>query len=329
MTFQLETDASAVAGFLTERSWIEPGEQVERVVIAGEGNMNRTVRVVTDRRSVVLKQSRPYCVKFPEIAAPIERLAVEVDFYRVAAGVPDVAARMPRVLAFDPTHFVAMIEDLGPARDLLGLYGEERLTPADLRSLCEFARALHAVSLTEEEREALSNDAMRALNHEHIFEVPLDPSNGLDLDSITPGLSELASALQEDDTYVAEILGLGMVYTSADGPCLLHGDYYPGSFLRTSEGLRVIDPEFAFSGPAEFDLGVLGAHLVLSGAAIDVLDRVGAAYARPLQRRLLEGFAGAELMRRLLGVSQLPLRADLTQKREWLTLSRQWVTGER
>ena len=327
MSFELETDPGAIERFLAARKWLEPGERVERATIAGEGNMNRTVRVATDRRSVVLKQSRPYCVKFPEIAAPIERLAVEVDFYRVSSASPALAARMPRVLAFDREDFVAMIEDLGEASDLLSLYSGERLANGDLDTLCAFARELHRLPLEDAERASLANHDMRALNHEHIFEVPLDPANGLDLEAITPGLGELAAQLQADDGYVAEVVALGMVYTSADGPCLLHGDYYPGSFLRTPEGLRIIDPEFAFPGPAEFDLGVLAAHLVFGGATIDVLDRIGASYARPLERRLLEGFAGTEIMRRLLGVSQLPLDADLACKRDWLALSYRWVTG--
>ena len=327
MNFELETDPGAIEAFLTARKWLEPGERVERAAIAGEGNMNRTVRVSTDRRSVVLKQSRPYCVKFPDIPAPIERLAVEVDFYTRASASPTLAARMPRVLAFDREDFVAMIEDLGEANDLLGLYTGERLGSGDLDALCAFARELHQLPLDDGARASLANHDMRALNHEHIFEVPLDPGNGLDLASITPGLGEVAAELQADDDYVAEVVGLGMVYTSADGPCLLHGDYYPGSFLRTDDGLRVIDPEFAFPGPAEFDLGVLASHLVFGGATVDVLDRIGASYARPLERRLLEGFAGTELMRRLLGVSQLPLDADLTRKREWLALSYRWVTG--
>jgi 5-methylthioribose kinase len=327
LSFELETDADAIDGFLHERGWLEPGEHVASAAIAGQGNMNRTVRVQTATRSLVLKQSRPYCVKYPDIPAPIERLATEVRFYRVASANPTLAARMPRVLAFDENDSIAALEDLGEVSDLLGIYGGDRLEPDDLRTLGEFARELHSLVVPDEDRAVLANHAMRELNHEHIFELPLDPDNGLDVDAITPGLGELAASLREDDEYVAQIVALGMLYTGADGPALLHGDYYPGSFLRTAAGLRIIDPEFAFIGPAEFDLGVLAAHLVIGGAEDDVIDRVGAAYARPFDRRLLAGFAGAELMRRQLGVAQLPVEADLERKRSWLELSHRWVTG--
>ena len=78
-------------------------------------------------------------------------------------------------------------------------------------------------------------------------------------------------------------------------------------------------------GRDECELGVV-AHLVLAGAEHDVIDRIGAAYARAFDRRLLAGFAGTELARRLLGVAQLPLDADLESKRGWLELSHRWLT---
>ena len=43
-----------------------------------------------------------------------------------------------------------------------------------------------------------------------------------------------------------------------NGDTLLHGDYYPGSWMRVRERLYIIDPEFSFAGPKEFDLGING-----------------------------------------------------------------------
>jgi len=36
-----------------------------------------------------------------------------------------------------------------------------------------------------------ANAEMRTLNHEHIFAFPLQRTNGLDLDTITPGLASM------------------------------------------------------------------------------------------------------------------------------------------
>jgi len=332
---ELEAELGTLRGYLAARGWLAPGEQALAVGPAGEGNMNRTLRVRTDRRSLIVKQSRPYVVRYPEIPAPAERLLVELRFYAIAGRDAELARWMPAVLAVDEPNRVALLEDLGEASDLTRLYARDaRLAPDDLETLCRFAARLHALALGADEREALRNEAMRRLNHEHVFALPLDPANGLDLDAITPGLAAAARALQEDDAFRRRIAALGERYladpwdTSEGGPAaLLHGDFYPGSFLDTAAGLRIIDPEFAFPGPPEFDLGVLGAHLVLAGEEPGVLDRIAGAYARPVDRALLAGFAAAELVRRLLGVAQLPLPADtsLETKQRWLALARHWA----
>lgn len=326
MRFELSTDSTPIQAFLDQRGWLESGESVLGVDRAGEGNMNRTVRVRTDRRSFILKQSYPYCAKFPEIPAPIDRIAVEVEFYRIARKSRTLASHMPEVLEFDAGHHLAMIEDLGAGSDLLSLYDGDTLAPGELSLLGELAHTLHSLPITREERESMRNHAMRALNHEHIFDIPLRPANGLDLESVTPGLSVLAEEAKRDDHYKTGIRELGKLYTHADGPALLHGDYYPGSFLRTQRGLAIIDPEFGFPGPPEFDLSVLVAHLIFAGGTgPEVVDRILAVYASRVDRSLVQAFAGAELMRRTLGVSQLPLTVGLETKREWLEISRAWV----
>lgn len=338
MPFELQTvDPSAdpqvrrtllnsLQAYLRRREWIEDEESVTDASRAGEGNMNRTVRVTTDRRSLILKQSLPYCAKFPDIPAPIERIETEVGFYAIAHRSSELAAVMPRILGFAPEDHLACIEDLGEGRDLLSLYGDDALRDGELETLCRLARALHAMPLAPEESEALDNRAMRILNHEHIFDLPLRKENGLDLDSITPGLQEIAEEAKRDARFVRGVADFGQLYLSSTGPSLLHGDYYPGSFLRTAKGLAIIDPEFAFPGPPEFDLSVLVAHLIFAGGdPPQIVDDVARAYGAHVDTPLLKGFAAAELMRRTLGVSQLPLLFGLKGKRELIEQARSWI----
>jgi len=328
LRFELSIEPDPIQRFLEQQRWLESSERVTQAEPAGEGNMNRTVRVQTDRRSFILKQSYPYCAKFPEIPAPVDRIAVEVEFYRIARRSEILAAHMPRVLDFAAEHHLAMIEDLGTGSDLLSLYAGDTLAPGELELLGELLHALHELPLAKEERAAMRNDDMRELNHEHIFDIPLRHQNGLDLESVTKGLSAIAEETKRDEAFKAGIRKLGKLYTSADGPALLHGDFYPGSFLRTKRGLAIIDPEFAFPGPPEFDLSVLVAHLIFAGGeGPKVVGRALAVYPAPVDRELVQAFAGAELMRRTLGVSQLPLNVSLDTKRGWLDLSRTWVNG--
>ena len=56
------------------------GEKILNVLPAGDSNMNLVLRVQTNERSVILKQSKPYVRKFPQIPAPIERIDVEYQY---------------------------------------------------------------------------------------------------------------------------------------------------------------------------------------------------------------------------------------------------------
>ncbi len=113
---------------------------------------------------------------------------------------------MPQVLHFDADDYVAMIEDLCNSSDLLGLYSAtERLSQGDLSLLCELARELRSLPLAPGECSALRNRAMRELNHEHVFGIPLRAENGLALDAHTPGLAEAAEALKRDAEYVERV----------------------------------------------------------------------------------------------------------------------------
>lgn len=318
-------DAHGIQAWLAERGHLLSEEDVGAVSRAGEGNMNLTLRIRTDKRSFILKQARPWVEKFPSISAPVERIAVEAAFYASITQMAEVVWRSPSVLFFEEADGILALEDLGNGTDFTDIYGPSRVRDTELSALAAYLSDLHANAMPA--KPVLRNRAMRELNHEHIFALPLRPNNGLDLDGYCEGLAKAAAPLLADEAYVKAVTELGKLYL-ADGNRLLHGDFYPGSFLRCGAEVKVIDPEFAFLGAPEFDVGVLIAHLILSGegaqsAVSRVLDRyqLQSGFKTPLALR----FAGVELMRRLIGVAQLPLRASLDTRAGWLRTSRELV----
>jgi 5-methylthioribose kinase len=309
-------DRDGLQCWMLERGWISVSENVLSAARAGEGNMNYTLRVQTNERSFILKQARPWVEKYPSIDAPDERAVVEANFYRAIRLVQVVASRMPAMLAADETARMLMIEDLTPAHDCTDLYAGAPLSAADLASLVTYLKSLQTIRGTDLPP-VFANRAMRSLNHEHIFDLPIRKSNGLQLDAITPGLQATSEELRADERYCRRVTELGKIYLS-DGSSLAHGDFFPGSWMRSQAGLRVIDPEFCFVGVPEFDFGVFLAHLHLAGIEADV-------DTGDLDRTLVKGFAGTEIMRRLIGVAQLPVRFDIDEKRRLLELSRTLV----
>src|SRR5262249_61591310 len=113
-------DPDGVRAYLQRRGWLSRGETVRGCERAGEGNMNLTLRVRTDRRSMVVKQARPWVEKYDHIPAPWERSLSERWFYERVAALPEVAGGMPRLLAGDPAPPRLLLEDPAGARDLAG-----------------------------------------------------------------------------------------------------------------------------------------------------------------------------------------------------------------
>lgn len=305
-------DCGGVERYMRARGWLEAGEEVFRCEAAGEGNMNLTLRVETNRRTTVLKQARPWVEKYDYIPAPWDRAHGEIAFYRSIERLPDVREQMPRMLASDADSRTLLLEYIPGARDFSDLYGDEsaRLGNDEIDALAGFAARLHRRTRGGDGR-GFANREMRALNHAHIYQIPLARDNEIDLELLEPGLARCAGELQNDVEYRACVEETGERYL-ADGPCLLHGDYFPGSWLRSTSGVRVIDPEFGYYGDPEVDVGCALAHFALarqpSEAARRFLD-VYQTQARgfELEPQWLGRFAAVEVMRRLIGVAQLPL----------------------
>lgn len=308
--------------YLHSQSWLDEDESVSKVEKPGEGNMNFTMRVYTSLgKTFIVKQSRDYVEKYPAIPAPANRAVIEGLFFEFTQQNAVLKSFMPKLLGVDEKNNIIMTEDLGLANDYTFLYkSNERLNSEDLSQMVEFISHLHSSFRSDSSNAIFANREMRALNHEHIFLYPFMEENGFDLDNIQSGLQSESMFYKKDEQLKAVIKNLGDKYL-ADGPYLLHGDYYPGSFLKTDSGIKIIDPEFCFYGYAEFDLGVLIAHLKMSEQSHELIDEVLEKYLKgaDFNEKLLNQFVGVEILRRIIGLAQLPLSLSLETKKELLT----------
>ncbi len=308
-------DCAGIEQFLRTRGWIEHHETIEACQPAGAGNMNLTLLIETRERRFILKQARPWVEKYPDIPAPWDRGVSEAGFYARIATIDAVSSRMPRMLAQDSESRVLVLEYLPGQGDFGDLYDPAngaRLEDSDIETAANFLASLHSATRGSAEP-GLANREMRALNHAHIFEIPFQSNTGVDLEALEPGLSHSAQRLRSDGQLGKNVRALADRYL-ADGPCLLHGDYFPGSWLRGAKGLFVIDPEFCFFGAAEIDLGCAIAHLAVSDSRADQANALLAHYESQLDSDeaaidspALGRFAAIEVIRRLIGVAQLPI----------------------
>ncbi len=297
------------------------GEDIIHTEVPGESNMNLVLRIKTNLGSYILKQSKSYVRKYPQIPAPISRIEVEYRFLTVLNRNLYLASHSPKVLHYDSQAHLMLLEDLGKGSDFLPLYGGIRqLQPNELIHLVEYLMQLHQVQVTEFPDTA----GMRTLNHEHIFEFPFLEENGFDLNQIQPGLQEASLSYKRDAVLKAKIHSLGQRYLKT-GKTLMHGDFYPGSWLEVASGIKIIDPEFGGLGDPEFDLGVFLAHLDLTKQDPKVAQLVQATYNLPLDGDLVQQYRGVELLRRLIGIAQLPVTLSLDEKKSLLACAQTYL----
>lgn len=310
--------------YLKSKDWLTNNESIVAVEKPGEGNMNFTLRITTETRSFIVKQSREYVEKYPQVAAPVERVLTEAKFYEVTETVPSLKAMMPTLVGLDKENNVMVMNDLGNGSDFTYLYQlGKKILEEDLFSVVDFAATLHTSITVQTQEDRITNTKMRALNHEHIFNYPYVLNNGINLDDILPGLQKEAERFKTDEPLKKAVKELGDLYLQ-DGNTLLHGDYFPGSWLATVQGLKVIDPEFCFFGKPEFEIGVLLAHLKMANQANTLIEKAVDRYKSlaDLDTVLCYKFMGIEILRRIIGLAQLPLEINLEKRVKLLNEAR-------
>lgn len=311
--------------YLRQKGWIDKDEEVISAEKPGDGNMNFTLRIITRSRRFIVKQSRGFVEKYPDVPAPEDRVLREAEFYKRISQVDALRNRMPQLKDVDKHNRVMLLEDLGEQPDYSFLYRNgENLAEKDLETLIDFLATLHNNIKTDGHKTALPNRAMRELNCEHIFKFPYLQENGLNLDEILPGLQEIGDAIKQDKALQQKLLPLGDLYL-ADGQHLLHGDFFPGSFMKTANGIKIIDPEFCFFGPPEFEIGVFLAHLKMADQSEALIEKAKNLYAAkaPLDKTSTAKFCAVEVLRRILGLAQLPLEIDLNKRKKLIEEARE------
>lgn len=320
INFDLDSPVTEFQEYLNIREWLLPNEKILAVEKPGDGNMNVVIRLKTNKRSFILKQSRPFVQKYQQIPAPLNRIAVEFQFYNTIRN-NAIAKHIPEILGYEVADYLLLMEDLGQVEDMTQIYSTRQVHKKALDNLITIITQIHT---SQPSINYPLNTELRQLNHQHIFVLPFLEDNGFHLDEIQSGLQILAMQYKKDKTLKEIVATVGLQYLS-QGDVLIHGDYYPGSWMTVDDSIYVIDPEFSFMGFAEFDLGVMSAHIIM--ATMDPLmpDYIFGKYTGSIDKHLVKKVAGIEIIRRLVGLAQLPLNRTIDEKDYLLKQARKLI----
>jgi len=302
----------------------------------GDGNLNFVFRVYDvnePTNSIVLKQAPPYIkILGPSYELTPDRLTYESRALEVYNRlVPEYA---PHQIHFHPRDYVIAMEDLKDYHILRLDLIEGEINPRIPEHIARFMAIIHsrthAHNLRSNEVEdyvsRFDNHVMQGITADYVFTKPFinDPTN-----FYTDGLESQVCTLKGDSQLLAQIERLKKIFLGAKQG-LTHGDLHTGSVMVQGDSAKVIDAEFVFYGPVGFDMGLYWANYLLSyfshvestlarGKLKTAIQRAWEIYegefeidggdrkAEVLKGILHEsvGFAGMEMMRRLIGAAHV------------------------
>ncbi len=315
--------------YLSDKKWISDGDEVQHSEPLTQGNMNLCLRVTTQQQKLVIKQGRAWVEKYPHIPAPLGRTTTEALFYKTISVTPELAAAMPRFIGIDHRLQVMATEFIGDSVDGNFIYAEENGSDFFKEwstDLFHFLQNLSAISTVDFKSE-FDNNELKKLNSFHMYDYPFQKEQ---IYKATQDLNlNLTWLLSDENLQLRKQLIKDYL---APGSYLIHGDFYPGSFLiqktEKNKKIYVFDPEFCTLGRREFDVGVFLAHVLLGSAPlIETLNEFKEKdYLAQLDFESVKNIAAYEMLRRILGVAQVLHGASNEKKKSLILMAKELLS---
>lgn len=323
----------------------------------GDGNLNYIFKIWDEESgaSVILKQAGPVARISDEFKVSVDRNRIESDILQLQhLYVPQLA---PIVHQHDPVMRCFLMDDLSDFQILRKALIEHKKFPHFAEHLSTFmAYTLFFTSdlvMDHKKKKELVknfiNPDLCEITEDLVFTEPFYDCSRNDI--FEPLKSFAANVIWADESLLLEAAKLKFNFMT-NAQALLHGDLHTGSIFVKEEYTKVIDPEFAFYGPAGYDLGTLAANFIfayenaeatigdpglkqeyknwLAQVVIEMIDLFKDKFMHLLNTGTTEktahykgfaqyyldgivkdagGFAGCELIRRVIGIAHV---ADTT-----------------
>jgi 5-methylthioribose kinase len=233
----------------------------------GDGNLNLVFHLVDQDsgKSIIIKQALPYAKVVGESwPLTLKRAKIEAEALKTFGQIaPNF---VPQVYYTDDVLAVTVMEDLSHLLIARTGFIKGATYPLISKHLGEYlARTLFFTSdyaLTPAEKKAkvqqFINPELCKITEDLIF---TDPFLDAETNEFESDLRPVVEALWQDEELKFHVNVLKRSFLT-EAESLLHGDLHTGSVFADDSETKVIDPEFAFYGPAGFDIGQVFANLL-------------------------------------------------------------------
>lgn len=235
----------------------------------GDGNLNYVFRVVDGNsgKSIIIKQAGPVARISDEFKLSTDRNRIEYEILKLQHNL--APGLVPRVYKYDPTMSCCVMEDLSDHVIMRKALMEFKKFPQFAEDITTFM--VNTLLLTtdvvmehkakKELVKSFINPELCEITEDLVYTEPFmdHPRN----DVFVPTRDFAKTELWSDKELLLETAKLKFEFMQ-NTQSLLHGDLHTGSIFVKVDSTKVIDPEFAFYGPAGYDVGNVIANLIFS-----------------------------------------------------------------
>ena len=233
----------------------------------GDGYINFVYRVSDGKYKIILKQAR----KDGRVAElhdmSLDRAALEYDYMKLGHVI--VPEYLPKLYFYDEENLAFAVEDISHLKIARFQLNKSIMFPKMAGQIADYLARIHFYTSdyyldTDTFRRLqirFSNAKMRAVFDDMAFgnrDVDGSGKMGFELD---PEYADYIRDLVFDPKVVLERYKLRDLFMRK-AEVLLHGDFHTSNIFVDQEDLKVIDMEYAFFGPAAYDLGYQESHLL-------------------------------------------------------------------
>ncbi|MDR7002331.1 S-methyl-5-thioribose kinase [Neobacillus niacini] len=233
----------------------------------GDGNLNLVFHLAEQKsgKSIIIKQALPYAKVVGESwPLTIKRAKIEADALKIFGRI--APAYVPEVYYTNDILAVTVMEDLSHLSIARTGFINGETYPFISKHLGEYlAKTLFYTSdyalgpaAKKENVQKFINPELCNITEDLIF---TDPYFDAETNEFEEGLRADVESIWKDDELIFHVSVLKKCFLT-EAEVLLHGDLHTGSMFANHSETKVIDPEFAYYGPAGFDIGQVFANLL-------------------------------------------------------------------
>ncbi|WHY35048.1 S-methyl-5-thioribose kinase [Cytobacillus firmus] len=262
------TEQEAIEYAKTRLNYFAPDAELECREI-GDGNLNYVFRLTDHKhkKSLIIKQAGPVARISDEFKLSPDRNRIEYEILdlqnKLASGF------VPQVFNYDPVMNCTAMEDLSDYTIMRTALMQHEKFPLFADHISTFL--VNTLLLTsdvvmghKEKKELVKkfiNPELCEISEDLVF---TEPFYDCVRNEVFEGTREFAKKeIWEDPKLQLETAKLKFEFMT-NAQSLLHGDLHTGSIFVKEDSTKIIDPEFAFYGPAGYDVGNVIANLIFA-----------------------------------------------------------------